>query len=299
MIRLSKSILDEPGWLGERFSKPMAWIDLLLLTDGEDGVSVSFRELANRWKWAVSTVIRFLDSLVAKNKIELSSETFRGTLSKHLIVIISSDYKDDKTFAKRSAKHSKNAPLIPPDSFPCSPTPSLTPSLSPLISPQEKEESPCTDVPGDEKRDKPASAPPDYQSILKLWNDTAKKGVPKIRGLSPSRKEKMKLRIEEMGGFGKAMETFAECFKKISASDFCNGTTGKWVATFDWFFANEKNWLKVLEGNYDNRKEKSPLEDLGEKIAMADAYYEQRARLYGASAGGDTAGGWLDGPDEQ
>ena len=97
-----------------------------------------------------------------------------------------------------------------------------------------------------------------------------------------------------------AKKILATCFQKISESDFCNGATGKWTATFDWFFENEKNWLKVLEGNYDNRKEKSQLEILAENVAKADAYYEQRYHGYGgASPYGNQEGGWPYGPDEQ
>lgn len=118
--------------------------------------------------------------------------------------------------------------------------------------------------------------------------------------LSPARKEKVKLRIKEMGGWEEAKAILANCFKKISESDFCNGSTGKWTATFDWFFENEKNWLKVLEGNYDNRKEKSQLEILAENVAKADAYYEQRYHGYGgASPYGNQEGGGPYGPDEQ
>lgn len=118
--------------------------------------------------------------------------------------------------------------------------------------------------------------------------------------LSPARKEKVRLRIKEMGGMEEAKATLATCFQKISESDFCNGATGKWTATFDWFFENEKNWLKVLEGNYDNRQQKSQLEILAENVAKADAYYEQRYRGYGgASPYGNQTGGGPYGPDEQ
>ena len=142
--------------------------------------------------------------------------------------------------------------------------------------------------------------PADYSSVLKMWNDSAKRNIPKVRMLSPARKEKVRLRIKEMGGMESAEKILAECFKKIGDSDFCNGSTGKWCATFDWFFSNEKNWMKVLEGNYDNREEKSQLETLAENIAKADAYYEQRYRGYGgASPYGDQTGGGPYGPDDQ
>ena len=153
------------------------------------------------------------------------------------------------------------------------------------------------------EEDTPVSSekePADFSLVLKLWNDSASRSIPKVRMLSPARKEKVKLRIKEMGGMEEAKKTLATCFKKISESDFCNGATGKWTATFDWFFENEKNWLKVLEGNYDNRKEKSQLEILAENVAKADAYYEQRYRGYGgASPYGNQEGGGPYGPDEQ
>jgi len=139
----------------------------------------------------------------------------------------------------------------------------------------------------------------DFDSVLSVWNSFATRSVPKIRSLSPARKEKVKLRVKEMGGWEKAKDILAECFKKISESDFCNGATGRWAASFDWFFENEKNWLKVLEGNYDNRKEKSQLEVLTENIKKAHEYYGQQYGYGGASAYGNQAGGREDGPDEQ
>lgn len=186
----------------------------------------------------------------------------------------------------------EKVPLIPPYG-------SLSdyPSLSPLISPQEerKKDGVSTDTP--KKKDEPFSAPSDYELVMVLWNSSAKRSIPKVKAMSPARKEKVKLRVKEMGGWAKAKETLAECFQKIGESDFCNGATGKWVATFDWFFDNEKNWMKVLEGNYDNRQEKSQLEVLADNIKKADEYYASR---YGhASPYGNQAGGREDGPDEQ
>lgn len=140
----------------------------------------------------------------------------------------------------------------------------------------------------------------DFDYIIEAWNANAKRSIPKVRALSQERKEKIKLRIAEMGGWEKAKETMAICFQKIGDSDFCSGANGKWAANIDWFFKNAQNWLKVLEGNYDNRQEKSQLEVLQENIARADAYYEQRYHGYGgASPYGNQTGGWPYGPDEQ
>lgn len=67
-------------------------------------------------------------------------------------------------------------------------------------------------------------------------------------------KTKIRIRLEEMQG---SLETLKEIFVKMEASKFCRGDNKRgWKATFDWLFANEKNWVKVLEGNYDNKNVK-------------------------------------------
>lgn len=136
-----------------------------------------------------------------------------------------------------------------------------------------------------------------YQAVLVSWNDTMQGCVPKVSKLTDGRKDKIRQRVKEMGGWDQARHTLSTCFDKINASEFCNGSTG-WTATFDWFFSNDKNWAKVLEGNYDNRRGKTDLEKMKDEIAKADAYYEQR---YGKPAGayGNTAGRGSYGPDEQ
>ena len=46
---------------------------------------------------------------------------------------------------------------------------------------------------------------------------------------------------------------FQTLFEKAEASDFLKGANREWKANFDWLI-NETNMVKVLEGNYDNRK---------------------------------------------
>ena len=139
----------------------------------------------------------------------------------------------------------------------------------------------------------------DLSFVLDLWNSYARRNVPKVRSLTQARKEKVRLRIKEMGGIERAKETLDTCFKKISESDFCTGASGDWAANFDWFFRSEEIWVKVLEGNYDNRKPKSQLEQLAELYQKGHEYYGQQYGYGGASAYGNPPGGGQDGPDEQ
>ena len=93
-----------------------------------------------------------------------------------------------------------------------------------------------------------------YDRIRDLWNETCK-GFNNVHTLSKSRKAKISVRVTEMGGVEKAMETIEKLFRKVSESKFLNGDNDRsWKASFDWLFENDKNWVKVMEGNYDNRE---------------------------------------------
>ena len=118
-----------------------------------------------------------------------------------------------------------------------------------------------------EKTDAGASSPPTadteedvrkervpYDRIRDLWNETCK-GFNNVHTLSKSRKAKISVRVTEMGGVEKVMETIEKLFRKVSESKFLNGDNDRsWKASFDWLFENDKNWVKVMEGNYDNRE---------------------------------------------
>ena len=53
-----------------------------------------------------------------------------------------------------------------------------------------------------------------------------------------------------MGG----IKILEQVFCKMEASDFLKGKNKYgWQASFDWVFKNSDNWIKILEGNYDNR----------------------------------------------
>lgn len=94
-----------------------------------------------------------------------------------------------------------------------------------------------------------------YDRIRDLWNEACK-GFNNVHTLSKSRKAKISVRVTEMGGVEKAMETIEKLFRKVSESKFLNGDNDRsWKASFDWLFENDKNWVKVMEGNYDNREQ--------------------------------------------
>ena len=94
--------------------------------------------------------------------------------------------------------------------------------------------------------DAPALLP---EHIVEEWNKTsAKMGKPKVRNLTPERRQNLKARIGQY-----SIDDFHEVFSKIERSAFLRGETQGWPrgATFDWTF-KKANFQKILEGNYDS-----------------------------------------------
>lgn len=91
--------------------------------------------------------------------------------------------------------------------------------------------------------------------IVKVWNEVCP-SLPKVLRLSNARRDKVKARLKEWGGNSPEEMTAKarDLFERIEASDFLTGRNGKWKATFDWIFDSRSNWIKVLEGNYDNKR---------------------------------------------
>lgn len=92
-----------------------------------------------------------------------------------------------------------------------------------------------------------------YQDIVALWNSVCS-SLPKIKSLNDNRRNKIRLRLAEFSDdSSRWLSVCQELFERIQASKFlCGGNNSGWTASFDWVFENSKNWLKIVEGNYDN-----------------------------------------------
>lgn len=95
----------------------------------------------------------------------------------------------------------------------------------------------------------------DYDRIVDLYHKACP-SYPKLIKLSDKRKAKIRVRFEEMKY---DYQTMATIFCKMEASKFLKGDNKNgWKATFDWVLENANNWVKVLEGQYDNKQEQKP-----------------------------------------
>ena len=87
------------------------------------------------------------------------------------------------------------------------------------------------------------------QQVADKWNEIVK-SLPKVVKVTENRKRAIKAKDADLSEFEKV-------FRKVEESDFLTGRVGDWNSCgFDWVM-KPANWVKILEGNYDNRVKKS------------------------------------------
>ena len=149
----------------------------------------------------------------------------------------------------------------------------------------------CPTEPSDapEKTDDSEKILPDRhcQNVVDFWNRTVvetQSTLPQVLTLSDKRKKKMRIRWKEFSKVGDPVEVCRRVFTKACTSKFCQGDnkTG-WSADFDWIFTNGENWVKVYEGNYDNKPQSAAKTQRGNDRlqGMVDEYTKLQEALYG------------------
>jgi hypothetical protein len=89
-----------------------------------------------------------------------------------------------------------------------------------------------------------------YATIRELYNSVCG-SYPRLVKMSEARKKAINARIRA----GYTLDDFRILFEKAEDSDFLKGKNKRnWSATFDWLIS-DTNMAKVLDGNYDARKE--------------------------------------------
>ena len=89
-----------------------------------------------------------------------------------------------------------------------------------------------------------------WQAVIDDFNRLCP-SLKEVKMLSEERKANIKARLSEHD------TALTDIFTKIEASDFLTGRNDgrKWQATFDWIF-KKANYIKIIEGNYDNKTAK-------------------------------------------
>lgn len=113
--------------------------------------------------------------------------------------------------------------------------------------------------------------------ILSVWN-SLDKNIPRIQTLNANtqRYNMLKARINEHG-----LDTVIKTIKSINNSKFLKGYVSDFRITIDWFI-KPNNFIKVLEGNYNDKKQ-SPRYQTSEKSYAEEARAKRFEKMINGS----------------
>ena len=87
----------------------------------------------------------------------------------------------------------------------------------------------------------------EVEKVLELWNKTE---LPKVQHISKERKDKLSQRLKSKH----FRDNYEDAIKKLALSSFALGKNERgWKASFDWFISNDTNYVKAIEGKYDDK----------------------------------------------
>ena len=285
-IKISRCILKMNGYFGERFPKPLCFIDLLLLASykqrqmkmkcgvltlqrGE--IAISIQNLAKRWSVSYHQCRTILNTLAKEERIELRSE-----LQVTIIKVINYDlYQgaeesgevngevrnevNGEVGGEVTAQVTNNIPATyNTDNFKRGEVNGeVSGEVTNEVSGEQlkkvyKKESIITKENIINKLiiSKKGGTPFPSAEIIEFWNaemDKAKAIVPRMKTMTDLRKRMAAARLREYEA-----EDFVAVIENCAKSNFLNGHNDRgWTPDFTWAMGPD-HFAKILEGRYDN-----------------------------------------------
>ena len=240
-ITLHRKIEDNWIWLDKPFSKGQAWIDLILMANYQDkkfllgnelvevkrGSKItSLRKLSERWDWSVKKVNNFLELLESDGMIEVKRNTKRTAYT----IVNYSDYQD-KEIEERNTKE--------------------TQKKNKRNTKETRRKTNNKD--NNDNNDKQDIRSTQFDYVISEWN-SLDKNISNIQTINSgtTRYKLLKARENEYG-----KDKIVEAIRNVNNSSFLKGYEKSWKITFDWFI-KPNNFIKVLEGNYNDSKNNKP-----------------------------------------
>lgn len=250
-IKIHRDLLDNELWSDKPFTKGQAWVDLLLLANHKDknvligshtemvergSFITSELKLMERWGWGRKKVKLFLNFLESQKMIERNANNKRTA-----ITIVNYGFYQDCDLPKEQQKNSKRT--------------------------AKEQQRDSTGTAKEHKQERKNERMKEYidtdvsikqhsiQSIIDAWNQLEPYGIKMIYRINQGSKRCTSL-IALLEQFGE--EKVIQAVDKVKQSDFLQGKTDtRFSLNFDWFI-NPNNFVKVLEGKYDERHDKKP-----------------------------------------
>lgn len=91
----------------------------------------------------------------------------------------------------------------------------------------------------------------DINELVAAWNEAIQStSLSPVAEMTRTRKEQCRQRLKE-----RPLNQWKEVFARVAASRFCKGGNDRgWQVTFSWLVKDDVNAVKVLEGEYDDRR---------------------------------------------
>jgi uncharacterized protein YdaU (DUF1376 family) len=108
----------------------------------------------------------------------------------------------------------------------------------------------------------------DWVEFMNKWNSICGHNLPQIKKLTDSRKRAIRK-------FIKQDVDVTAFFLRVSDSSFLSGVSenSSWIADFDWVL-KESNYIKILEGVYDDKKEKKKEKKKNTPVICSECSYK-------------------------
>lgn len=250
-VKIHRDLLDNELWSDKPFTKGQAWVDLLLLANHKDknvligshtemvergSFITSELKLMERWGWGRKKVKLFLNFLESQKMIERNANNKRTA-----ITIVNYGFYQDCDLENEQQKNIKGT--------------------------AKEQRRDSTGTAKEHKQERKKERMKEYidtdvsikqhsiQSIIDAWNQLEPYGIKMIYRINPGSKRCTSL-IALLEQFGE--EKVIQAVDKVKQSDFLQGKTdARFSLNFDWFI-NPNNFVKVLEGKYDERHDKKP-----------------------------------------
>ena len=272
-LKLSRCITSMDGYLGEPFCKPMCFIDLLinathkaikihtskgeiLLQRGE--LSYSIRYLAKRWSVSVRHCRTVLNTFVKEGRISV-----RIVNGINVINIVNYNLYQGDLFDVKSDTTSDTTTDITSDT-------NNKNNINKNIINKNNIKKISTNVDIKESRNQNEI---DFEKLCELWNQQMIENsctIPQIQRITDRRKQAVLSRLREF-----SKDEILKVIENCARSDFLNGRNNRnFIASFDWAFL-PNNFIKILEGNYNNKFENNPSYQNGLQ-ANTDKYFLRR-----------------------
>ena len=308
-IKIHRSIIDTADFYDEPLCKMACWTDLIMMAEIEPQirkskcgdlfinrgeVAISIGKLAERWNHSIRHCRTIIGWLIKTERIQVRTD-------KQLTIIkiinydkyqctTTTDKVSDKVTDKVTDKVSDkvdfdvttndstnyNENKLDTDKVSDKVSDKVTDKVSDNIIKNNKEyiknniKKTSTNVDIKESRNQNEI---DFEKLCELWNQQMIDNnctIPQIQRITDRRKQAVLSRLREF-----SKDEILKVIENCARSDFLNGRNNRnFIASFDWAFL-PNNFIKILEGNYNNKFENNPSYQNGLQ-ANTDKYFLRR-----------------------